>query len=85
MVKNSDVESDESIKQTHFVHVTGVLKNKFVEFDYAIGTPTLYVELVLPFTQFRQFCIKHDVKELTTEQQHQVELDKLKWRHGQLD
>jgi len=85
MMVNSNVESIEPIKQTHFVHVTGVLKNRFVEFDYSIGTPTLYVELVLPFKQFRQFCIKHDVKELSTEQQHEVELDKLKWRHGQID
>jgi|TARA_R110001583_G_scaffold192842_1_gene359946 phenol hydroxylase P0 protein len=85
MGTNSNVASGEFTELTHFVHVTGVLRNKFVEFDYSIGTPTLYVELVLPFKQFRQFCIKHDVKELTTEQQHQVELDKLKWRHGQLD
>lgn len=85
MGKNSSVASGEPTEQTHFVHVTGVLRNKFVEFDYSIGTPTLYVELVLPFKQFRQFCIKHAVKELTTEQQHQVELDKLKWRYGQLD
>jgi phenol hydroxylase P0 protein len=85
MVADSNMKSGAATEQTHFVHVTGVLKNKFVEFDYSIGTPTLYVELVLPFKQFRQFCIKHDVKELTIEQQHQVELDKLKWRHGQLD
>lgn len=84
-MENRNVESGIPIKQAHFVHVTGVLKNKFVEFDYSIGTPVLYVELVLPFKQFRQFCIKHNVKELTTDQQHEVELDKLKWRHGELD
>lgn len=85
MGRNRKVESGESTEQAHFVHITGFLRNEFVEFDYSVGTPTLYVELVLPFKQFRQFCIKHSVKELTTEQKHQVELDKLKWRYGQLD
>ena len=85
MMKSNNIDYEKPKDETHFVHVTGVLKNKFVEFDYSIGTPTLYVELLLPFKQFSQFCIKHNVKELTAEQQHEVELDKLKWRYGEQD
>ncbi len=85
MMKSNNIDYEKPKNETHFVRVTGVLKNKFVEFDFSIGSPTLYVELVLPFKQFQEFCIKHDAKELSIEQQHQVDLDKLKWRHGQLD
>jgi len=82
---NEKVEYQEPMKNIRYVRVTGILKNKFIEFDFAIDTPTLYVELVLPFKQFREFCIKHNAQELSIEQIHQVDLDKLKWRHGQLD
>jgi phenol hydroxylase P0 protein len=67
---------------THYVHVTGVLKNEFVEFDFSIGDPNLYVELVLPFLQFKSFCKKYNVEELTLEQEKALALDKLKWRYG---
>lgn len=82
---NNKINYKKPKSETHFVRVTGVKKNKFVEFDYSISTPTLYVELILPFNQFQEFCLKHDAQELTAEQKHQVDLDKLKWRHGQLD
>jgi phenol hydroxylase P0 protein len=79
-----DLEHDAS-RQTHYVRVTGMLKAKYVEFDFSIGDPTLYVELVLPFDQFNSFCDKHKVKKLTAEQEVQVDLDRLKWRYGQPD
>lgn len=82
---NEKIMYQEPIKQIRYVRVTGVLKNKFIEFDFSIGTPTLYVELILPFKQFSEFCIKHDAQELSTEQIHQVDIDKLKWRYGQIE
>lgn len=66
-----------------YVRVTGVRNQRFVEFDFSIGDPTLFVELVLPFEQFRQFCQRQQVQELTPEQQAQVDYDRLKWRYGQ--
>jgi len=65
-----------------YVHVTGVLHDKFVEFDFSIGDPTLHVALVLPFGQFSEFCRNNRVEHLTSEQSAAVEFDKLKWRHG---
>jgi phenol hydroxylase P0 protein len=70
-------------QQTRYVRVTGIRKNRFVEFDFSIGDPNLYVELLLPFEQFKQFCERQNVKNLTTEQSAQVDYDRLKWRYGQ--
>lgn len=70
-------------EQPRYVRVTGVRSNRFVEFDFSIGDPTLFVELMLPFEQFRQFCIRQNAQELNAEQQAQVDYDRLKWRYGQ--
>lgn len=67
----------------HYVRVTNVLHNKFVEFEFSIGDPTLCVELVLPFQEFAEFRDRHNAQELTAEQVDQVEFDRLKWRYGQ--
>lgn len=65
-----------------YVRVTGVRHNRFVEFDFSIGDPNLFVELVLPFEQFRQFCARNHTQELTPEQAAQVDYEQLKWRYG---
>lgn len=70
-------------KQTRFVRVTGIKQDKFVEFDFSIGDPTIFVELVLPFEQFDTFCQRHQAQKLSDEQITQVDLDSQKWRYGQ--
>ncbi|RLA24491.1 MAG: phenol hydroxylase [Gammaproteobacteria bacterium] len=65
-----------------YVHVTGLQSNKFIEFDFAIGDPLLYVELILPIDQFQVFCAKNKVLFLTPEQVKEVDYDRLKWRYG---
>ena len=53
-----------------FVRVTGVRRQHFVEFDFALADhgldrgdlgfdDDLAVEMVLPYAEFRQFCAKH--------------------------
>ena len=79
-----EAESDwDSELATRYVRVTGVLKNSFVEFDFSFDDPSIFIELVLPFSQFKSFCARHNAQELTPEQQAQVDLDKLKWRYGE--
>ncbi|MET0012139.1 MAG: phenol hydroxylase subunit [Sedimenticola sp.] len=73
----------ESSLVTKYVRVTGVRNNKFVEFDFSYEDPSIFLELVLPLTQFDSFCKRHQVKELTPEQEAEVDFDKLKWRYGQ--
>ena len=80
-----DVSSTGKSLDSHtqrYVRVTGVRDKKFVEFDFSIGDPTLFVELMLPFEHFKKFCKRNDTKELTTKQCAQVDYDQLKWRNG---
>lgn len=65
-----------------YVHITGLRLNKFIEFDFAIGDPMLYVELILPIDQFQEFCSKNNVIFLNAEQVKAVDYDRQKWRYG---
>ena len=74
--------SIDALTQQRYVRVTQVRDKRFVEFDFSIGDPTLFVELVLPFEQFQVFCKRNQVIELSAEQAAQVDYDQLKWRYG---
>ncbi len=66
-----------------FVRITGIRNNQFIEFDFSIGEPGIYVELILPFDDFQKFCSKNKIVHLTTDQAAEVDYDRLKWRFGQ--
>ncbi len=65
-----------------FVRITGVRPNGLIEFDFAIGDPTLYVELMLPHDAFQEFCARNNVQHLSAEEAARVDHDRLKWRYG---
>jgi phenol hydroxylase P0 protein len=65
-----------------YVRVRQVVDDKFVEFDFAIGDPSLYVELVLPRSAFEVFCQNNRVEMMTDEQAAAVDADMEKWRYG---
>jgi len=65
-----------------YVRITGIRNNSLIEFDFAIGEPELFVELVLPFAAFEEFCAMNDVHHLSAEEAAAVDYDKLKWRYG---
>jgi len=65
-----------------YVRVTRILQDKYVEFEFAIGDPTISVELVLPFEHFKIFCRNNNAKHMTPQQEALVNYDKLKWRFG---
>ena len=69
---------------TRYVRIRRRVDNKFVEFDFAIGDPSLYVELVLPNAAFEAFCRHNDVVEMTEAQAAAVDADMEKWRYGDL-
>ena len=68
-----------------YVRIRGVINDKFVEFDFAIGDPSLYVELVLPKAAFHAFCEHNQVEMMTSEQSDAVDADMEKWRYGESD
>lgn len=65
-----------------FVRVTGIRNQHFVEFDFAIGEPELFVEMILPLEQFDLFCAKHQVQQLDAAAAAAIEQDKQQWRIG---
>ena len=67
---------------TRYVRVRQVVNDRFVEFDFAIGDPSLYVELVLPKEAFETFCRHNEVVMMTDEQAQSVDEDMEKWRYG---
>ncbi len=69
----------------YFVRITAVRNKKFVEFNFSINEPEMFVELTLPFEHYKIFCKKYNVETLTPAQEAQVDADSLKWRYGQPD
>lgn len=67
---------------TKFIRITGERDAKFIEFDFAIDDPTLFVELVLPKEAFQHFCEINHVVEMTDEQQAWNDAQEDKWRYG---
>ncbi len=56
---------------------------RFVEFDFAIGDPSLFVELVMPQGVFDEFCQKNHVVTMSDEQMQAVDEEMEKWRYGE--
>ena len=47
-----------------FVRLNGVMPNGFIEFEFAVGEPEVFVELVMPKTAFEEFCRNNQVETL---------------------
>lgn len=67
---------------TRYIRVRSAPEDKFVEFDFAIGYPDLFVELVLPREAFRIFCEHNNVVHMDSEMIRQIDEDMVKWRFG---
>ncbi len=67
---------------TRYVRVRRVVDDKFIEFDFAINDPSLYVEMILPRSAFTEFCALNHVVMMTDEQAARVDADMEKWRYG---
>ena len=47
-----------------FVRLSGERPNGFVEFEFAIGEPEIFVEMILPRVAFAEFCATNEVEML---------------------
>ncbi|MFZ4535151.1 phenol hydroxylase subunit [Propionivibrio sp.] len=56
-----------------FVRVRGERGNGFIEFDFAIGEPELFVELILGPEAFADFCADNKVEMLPPLPEHSPE------------
>lgn len=70
---------------TKYIRVHSEPNAKFVMFDFAIGDPSLFVELVLPQQAFEQFCQNNQVVPMSAEQMASNDAEADKWRYGEED
>jgi phenol hydroxylase P0 protein len=75
-------ENDSFDTDSKYVRITGIRNNNLIEFDFAIGEPEMYIELVLPFQAFQTFCAHNKVQHLSPEEAERVDFDRMKWRYG---
>ncbi len=68
---------------TQYIRVRSQPDARFVEFDFAIGDPSLFVELVMPKGAFEAFCTANHVVPMTDEQIRKVDAEMEKWRYGE--
>jgi len=66
-----------------YIRVRSSENARFVEFDFAIGDPSLFVELIMPPGAFKHFCEKNNVVHMTSEQMKAVDAEMEKWRYGE--
>lgn len=70
-------------RMTKYVRVRSAEDSRFVEFDFAIGDPALFVELIMPQGAFEHFCKANQVVFMTQAQQASVDAEMEKWRYGE--
>lgn len=68
-----------------YVRVTNDNHRGFVEFQFSIGDPALYLEMTLPPAAFREFCREQRVRMLTDDEARAVDASEHKWRYGAED
>lgn len=66
-----------------YVRVRSQPGDAFVECDFAIGYPDLFVELVLPRQAFQQFCESNHVQHMDAQMSDALDADARKWRYGE--
>jgi len=66
-----------------FIRVRSPESARFVEFDFAIGDPNLFVELIMPQGAFEHFCKANNVVHMTDDQMQAVDAEMEKWRYGE--
>ena len=68
-----------------FVRATNENRKGFVEFQFSIGDPDLYIEILLPHRAFAAFCEEHEVQYLDEDAARAVDAKEHKWRYGNED
>ncbi len=69
-------------KGTRNVRVTGRDNRGNVEFQFSIGDPSLYLDMVLPSHAFDDFCRENRVRILSQKECEWIDVYDLRWRFG---
>lgn len=62
-----------------YVRVTGRRGDDFIEFDFAIGEPDLFVEMILTPEAFEEFCQANKVEPMPETAQHDEDSEEAQW------
>ncbi len=65
-----------------YVRIMNVRDDKYIEFDFSIEDPEVFVELILPFEMFQTFCEKNQVKYLESTKVIEEKYKQQIWRMG---
>ena len=82
-IMTSETRAKSFDEMTRYIRVRSEPGDKFVEFDFAIGHPELFVELVLPREAFEIFCKHNNVVHMDSDMIRQIDEDMVKWRFGE--
>ncbi|MBS1191409.1 MAG: lapK [Rhodocyclaceae bacterium] len=63
-----------------FVRLRGERANGFVEFDFAIGEPEIFIEMILGREAFAEFCAANRVEMLPAQEADAVKDSDWGWR-----
>ncbi len=80
LVHSSELAAPKDAKK--YVRITERMANGMIGFDFAIGSPDLFVELVLPEAAFEAFCETNHAVFMTEEESAIVDEEMMKWRYG---
>ncbi|KPN72198.1 phenol hydroxylase subunit [Neisseria sp. 83E34] len=77
-----NMQTNAPAKLVKYVRVRSEPDARFVEFDFAINDPSLFVELIMPKDCFTVFCKHNQVIHMTAEQAAKNDEEAAKWRYG---
>lgn len=63
-----------------YIRVTRKHENGFIEFDFAIGDPDVFVELILDTEAFQDFCSGQQAEAFPAPDEAQEDLGDWNWR-----
>lgn len=65
-----------------YVRITSRERQGFVEFNFSIGDPTLFLEMILTVRAFEEFCETNQAQLLTREQEQMVDRHESVWHNS---
>jgi phenol/toluene 2-monooxygenase (NADH) P0/A0 len=63
-----------------YVRVTGTDRRGYIAFQFALGDPTLFLDMILPPAAFAEFCATHRARHLCAAEALAVDLAERRWR-----
>ena len=69
------ISPQQDLLNAKFVRIRHIRPNGLVEFDFAIGAPEIFVELIMPQFAFDEFCETNAVTDITDQPYAELDFD----------